>query len=125
MSHTWRPTARKRCTIARVSQAMSVALSPRAITAALSGGGGGITPPVPAALREWSVPMDKLGEGAKYYAYDPAQAKRLLAAAGYPNGFPASMCFTTYGSTILVDSMQLVQKSLKDVGIDVKLDTKE
>src|SRR5712664_239937 len=42
-----------------------------------------------------------------------------------PNGFPVTMCFTTYGSTILVDSMQLVQKYLKDVGIDAKLDTKE
>jgi peptide/nickel transport system substrate-binding protein len=35
------------------------------------------------------------------------------------------MCFTTYGSTILVDSMQLVQKDLKAVGIDVKIDQKE
>src|SRR2546425_10865451 len=93
--------------------------------AAVFGGGGVTTPPVRAALREWSVPMDKLGEGAKFYTYDPAEAKRLLAAAGYPNGFPASMCFTTYGSTILVDAMQLVQKYLKDVGIDAKLDTKE
>ena len=35
------------------------------------------------------------------------------------------MDFTTYGSTILVDTCQLVMKYLKDVGIDVKLNTKE
>src|SRR5687767_15945656 len=35
------------------------------------------------------------------------------------------MCFTTYGSTILVDSMQIVLKNLKDIGIDAKLDQKE
>jgi ABC-type transport system substrate-binding protein len=69
--------------------------------------------------------MDKLGEGAKYYKHDPAEAKRLLAAAGYPNGFPASLCFTTYGSTVLVDAMQLILKQLKDVGIDTKLDQRE
>ena len=49
----------------------------------------------------------------------------MLAAAGYPNGFPATICFTTYGSTVLVDSMQIVQKNLKDVGIDSKIDQKE
>src|SRR6266705_75052 len=125
MSHISMRTDAKPFSDARVRQAMSLAIDRQAIIDAVFEGVGVINPPVPAALREWSVPMDKLGEGAKYYAYDPAQAKRLLAAAGYPNGFPASMCFTTYGSTILVDSMQLVQKSLKDVGIDVRLDTKE
>jgi ABC-type transport system substrate-binding protein len=55
----------------------------------------------------------------------PAEAKRLLAAAGYPNGFPATMCFTTYGSTVLVDLSQLILKHLKDVGIDARLDQKE
>jgi peptide/nickel transport system substrate-binding protein len=80
---------------------------------------------VPAALKEWSLPVAQLGEGAKYYKYDPKEAKRLLAAAGYPSGFPATMCFTTYGSTILVDSMELVVKQLKDVGIDTKVDQKE
>ncbi len=125
MSHISMRTDAKPFSDVRVRQAMSLAIDRQAIIDAVFEGVGVINPPVPAALREWSVPMDKLGEGAKYYAYDPAQAKRLLAAAGYPNGFPASMCFTTYGSTILVDSMQLVQKSLKDVGIDVRLDTKE
>ncbi len=55
----------------------------------------------------------------------PAEARRLLAAAGHPKGFPASVCFATYGSTQLVDQMQLVLKYLKDVGIDAKLDQKE
>ena len=35
------------------------------------------------------------------------------------------MDFTTYGSTVLVDTCQLVMKYLKDVGIEVKLNTKE
>ena len=125
MSHISMRTDTKPFSDVRVRQAMSLAIDRQAIIDAVFEGVGVINPPVPAALREWSVPMDKLGEGAKYYTYDPAEAKRLLAAAGYPKGFPASMCFTTYGSTILVDAMQLVQKDLKDVGIDVKLDTKE
>ena len=80
---------------------------------------------MPAALTDWALPIAELGEGAKYYRYDPAEAKRLLAAAGYPKGFPASVCFATYGSTQLVDQMQLVLKYLKDVGIEAKLDQKE
>jgi peptide/nickel transport system substrate-binding protein len=80
---------------------------------------------VPAALKEWSLPVDRLGEGARWYRYDPKEARRLLAEAGYPNGFSASMCFTTYGSTVLVDTAQLVLKYLKDVGIETKLDQRE
>jgi peptide/nickel transport system substrate-binding protein len=109
----------------RVRQAMSLAIDRQAIIDSVYEGGGVLNPPVPAALKEWSVPMDKLGEGAKYYKHDPAEAKRLLAAAGYPNGFPGSMCYTTYGSPIVMDTIQLVQKDLKAIGIDAKIDQKE
>jgi peptide/nickel transport system substrate-binding protein len=109
----------------RVRQAMSLAIDRQGILDATAEGVGVFNPPVPAALKDWSIPMNQLGEGAKYYKYDPAEAKRLLAAAGYPNGFPASVCFTTYGSTVLVDAMQLILKYLKDVGIEAKLDQKE
>jgi peptide/nickel transport system substrate-binding protein len=125
MSHISMRTDQKPFSDVRVRQAMSLAIDRQAIIEAVLEGVGAINPAVPAALKEWSTPIDKLGEGAKYYKHDPAEAKRLLAAAGYPNGFPGTMCFTTYGSTILVDSMQLVQKDLKAVGIDVKIDQKE
>jgi len=125
MSHISMRTDQKPFSDVRVRQAMSMAIDRKAIIEAVLEGVGAMNPAVPAALKEWSIPFDKLGEGAKYYKYDPAEAKKLLAAAGYPNGFPGTMCFTTYGSTILVDTMQLVQKDLKNVGIDVKIDQKE
>jgi len=125
MSHISMRTDQKPFSDVRVRQAMSLAIDRQAIIDSVFEGVGAMNPAVAAALREWSIPMDKLGEGAKYIKYDPGEAKRLLAAAGYPNGFPATMCFTTYGSTVLVDSMQLVQKDLRAVGIDAKIDQKE
>jgi ABC-type transport system substrate-binding protein len=104
---------------------MSLAIDRQGILDATAEGVGVINPAVPAALREWTLPINQLGEGARYFTFDPKEAKRLLAEAGYPNGFPGSVCFTTYGSTVLVDAMQIVLKNLKDVGIDAKLDQKE
>jgi peptide/nickel transport system substrate-binding protein len=125
MSHISMRTDQKPFSDVRVRQAISLAVDRQEIIDAILEGVGVYNPPVPAALKEWSLPVDQLGEGARYYKRDPAEAKRLLAAAGYPNGFPGSVCFTTYGSTVLVDSMQLILKHLKDVGIDAKLDQKE
>jgi peptide/nickel transport system substrate-binding protein len=109
----------------RVRQAISLALDRPGIIDATFEGVGVANAPVPAALTDWTLPIAQLGDGARYYTYDPAEAKRLLAAAGHPKGFPASVCFSTYGSTLLVDTMQIVLKNLKDVGIDARLDQKE
>ncbi len=75
-------------------------------------GMGVLNPPLRAFRKDWALPVDQLGEGARYYQHDPAEARRLLAAAGYPQGFPASLCFTSYGSTALVDILQFVLKDL-------------
>ena len=109
----------------RVRQAVSMAVDRQGILNATAEGVGVFNPAVPAAFKDWTLPIEQLGDGAQYFKYDPPAAKRLLAAAGYPNGFPASICFTTYGSTAFVDTVQLLLKSLKDVGIDAKLDQKE
>jgi peptide/nickel transport system substrate-binding protein len=125
MSHISMRTDQKPFNDVRVRRAISHAIDRQGMSDATYEGVSVVNPAVPAALKEWSIPINQLGEGAKYYKYDPAEAKRLLAAAGYPNGFPGTVCFTTYGSTVLVDQMQMVLKNLKDVGIDSKLDQKE
>ena len=125
MSHVSMRTDQAPFSDVRVRQAMSLAIDRQGIIDSVLEGVGVMNPPVPGALRDWSLPMDQLGEGARYYKHDPAEAKRLLAAAGHPGGFPMSLCFTDYGSTVMVDSAQLVVKYLRDVGINARLDQKE
>jgi peptide/nickel transport system substrate-binding protein len=109
----------------RVRRAISHAINRQEIIDAVFEGVGVLNAAVPAGLKEWSVPIDRLGEGARYYKYDPSEARRLLAEAGHPKGFSTVMDFHSFGSTTLVDAMQLVLKDLKNVGIDAKLNQME
>ena len=109
----------------RVRQALSLAIDRQAVIDAVFEGVGVLNPAVPAGLKDWSLPIAQLGEGARFFKRDVAEAKRLLAAAGYPNGFQASLCFNSYGSTLLTDIAQMIVTHLKDVGIETKLDVKE
>src|SRR5262249_21389528 len=95
---------------ARVRQAIALAVDRQQIIAALSEGSGTVNGPLPSALVDWALPVSQLGDGGTCYRYDPTEAKRLLAAAGHPRGLAASVCFATYGSTLLVDTMQVLLK---------------
>ena len=54
-------------------------------TNALVAGQGRAQPAIPAAFKDWSIPIDQLPpEGRKLYEFDSAEAKRLLAEAGLP-----------------------------------------
>src|SRR6185295_18945135 len=56
-------------------------------TNAWSQGKGAPNPLIPAALKEWSIPIGQLPpEGRQLYEFDPKGARRLLAEAGHPNG---------------------------------------
>ncbi len=125
MNHIYMRTDKTPFSDVRVRRAISLAINRQEIIDSVYEGVAAMNPPVPAALKEWSVPFDQLGEGAQYYKFDPARARKLLAEAGHPNGLQATIDFTTYGSQILIDATQLILKHLKDVGIDAKLNTKE
>jgi peptide/nickel transport system substrate-binding protein len=93
---------------------------------ALAEGHGAPNPAVPAALREWAIPVDQLPpEGRKLYEHDPADAKRLLAAAGYPNGFKVPLETSGGFGLDFMDAVQIVQRNWKAIGIESDLKLKE
>jgi peptide/nickel transport system substrate-binding protein len=57
---------------------------------------------------------------ANFWSYDPEKAKKMLAAAGYPNGFSASLLSTAqYG--MHKDTAVVVQENLGKIGVKVEL----
>ena len=83
------------------------------------------TPAIARGATEWSLPIDQLGEGARYYQYDPKEARHLLAEAGYVRGFKTSISTTNGYGPDLLDVVQLVQRNLKDVGIETEIKIQE
>jgi ABC-type transport system substrate-binding protein len=59
------------------------------------------------------------------YAYDPAKAKQILADAGLPNGFTASMTGTKGRYFKDFELMQAVQQYLKAVGVTTNIEIVE
>ena len=58
----------------------------------------------------------------QYDQYDPAQAKQLVAAAGFPNGVPLELHYPgTARGQAYVSYVQLIQASLKNGNINVTL----
>lgn len=57
------------------------------------------------------------------YSYDPAKAKKLLAEAGYPHGFTATLSYPTSGSGNMIPGPmnEELQQDLAKVGIHVVL----
>ena len=108
----------------RVRRAISRAIDRAAIIESVLGKGEP-SGPMPRGLRDWSLPVDQLGEGAKYYRYDPQEARRLLAEAGHPQGFKTQLTATPGYGRDFIDSVQLVLRYLKDVGIQAELRLQE
>jgi peptide/nickel transport system substrate-binding protein len=108
----------------RVRRAISHAIDRRALIEAVWGRGIP-SPSVSPGLEEWTLPIDQLGAGAKYYQYDPQEARRLLAEAGYSRGFKTTLTVNSGAGRDLLDDAQLLQRFLKDVGIEAELKLQE
>jgi len=61
----------------------------------------------------------------KPYPYDPKKAKKLLAQAGYPNGFKMKMAGPSATYINFEQVLQAVVGYLKEVGIDIELEFME
>src|SRR5207244_3053498 len=108
----------------RVRRAISLAIDRQAIVDAVYMKGQP-SPAIAPGLSEWSPRIDELGAGARYYRQDAKEARRLLAEAGFPNGLKTQLSVTGgYGADAL-DAFQLVQRHLKEAGIDATLNIQE
>src|ERR671922_3010486 len=85
----------------RVRRAISYAIDRQALIEAVWVRGKP-SPSISPGLVEWSLPIDQLGEGTKYYRYDPQEAMRLLAEAGHPKGFKTTLTASNgYGRDLI------------------------
>ncbi len=102
----------------RVRQAISYAINTKAIVKSIYEGLGKVaTNPIPPTM--WSY-----NKALKGYAYNPEKAKKLLAEAGYPNGFetniwamPVARPYNPNGRKVA----EAMQADLAKVGIKVKI----
>ena len=108
----------------RVRRAISHAIDRQALIEAVYLRGEP-TPAVARGLAEWSLPIEQLGEGAKYYRVRPKEAKRLLAEAGFPRALRHRLIPPLATAADLLDAVQLVQRNLKDVGIETSMKLQE
>jgi peptide/nickel transport system substrate-binding protein len=108
----------------RVRRAISHAIDRQGLIEAVWGRGVPTAALAPGVLG-WSLPVDQLGEGARYYQYDPKEARRLLAEAGHPKGFKTQLTVSNGFGRDIIDDAQLVQGYLKDVGIEAELKIQE
>ena len=112
----------------RVRRAVSLAIDRKAWNEALLFGEGCVdSGPVPCAMLEWKLDAARL-EPAKaktLLGYDPAEAKRLLAAAGHPKGLTTPMFHWPGYIPPWRSYYELAADNLGKVGITVELKPEE
>ena len=97
-----------------VRQAIAFAVDREEFAKVVASGYGTVEPSVVMKQQWFYSPTAK-------YSYDIQKAKKLLAQAGYPNGFKVKLSFTSREPDKTI--IQLVQSQLKKIGIDGEIET--
>ena len=112
----------------RVRRAISLALDRKGWNDALLFGEGCIDAgPVPCAMKDWKLEASKIDAAkAKYLVgYDPAEARKLLAEAGFPKGFTTPAVHWPGYAPPWRNWYELAADNLGKVGINVELKPEE
>lgn len=83
------------------------------------GGTGQVGPPIP-FVWAFDQPL-KLEEAGPWYQYNPTEAKRLLAAAGYPDGITIQWNYSPMIRGNVGPQAEIWKESAKAAGINVEL----
>jgi peptide/nickel transport system substrate-binding protein len=72
----------------------------------------------------WLDPLGKdFGPNAKFFKHDPAEGKKLMAAAGFPNGVTATSHYVTGTQLDIRRFAEPLDSMTKDVGINAKVES--
>jgi peptide/nickel transport system substrate-binding protein len=106
----------------RVRQALSMAIDRKAIVEDYYKGRGYCgTYPFAPGWKDYYVPIEQRPENIrKLYEYRPEEAKKLLAEAGYPNGFKTEFIAETTQPEFTNIAL-LCKEWWKDIGVDVEI----
>lgn len=101
----------------KVRQAVEYAINKQKIKQLLNNRVQIADQPLPPGIKGYLNPLPADAQ----YSYDPAKAKQLLAAAGYPHGFSTTLYSQNDAVTTKLDNS--IQNDLAQVGINVKINT--
>jgi peptide/nickel transport system substrate-binding protein len=106
----------------RVRRAFSLAIDRRSwVSELFEGQGSEDASPLPAALPAWRLSARELGDGARWLAHDPAQARALLAAAGFPGGLRVRCASWSGDGGEHAAELARLAASLRAAGIELQL----
>lgn len=107
----------------RVRRAMALAINQREILENYWGGDGILFAyPFAPSWKDYYVPLNEQPEDVQeQFSYNPEKAKKLLAEAGYPNGFTVKAQVNASYQPFL-DQAQLVVGYLSKVGVTLELE---
>jgi peptide/nickel transport system substrate-binding protein len=107
----------------KVRQAIAAAINRKAIVEAFYGDTGVSNPFLPPTVMDWTY-----SPNVKDYVYNPEAAKKLLAEAGYPNGFTMDLWYMPVSRPYYPNAKPIAEAFAKDlaaVGIKAELKTKD
>ncbi|MGH2587386.1 MAG: ABC transporter substrate-binding protein [Dehalococcoidia bacterium] len=112
----------------RVRRAAQMSIDRDGLLSLIYQGKGTWQSAVPANFGQWRIDpaTADLGAGAEYYKYNPAEAKKLLAAAGYPNGPTVKYVYTNniYGERFN-QTAEAIAGMLKEGGFNTQIVTQD
>src|SRR5208282_1409071 len=98
----------------QVRQALNYAINRQAVTQAILGKYG--VPTAEISSSDGYVPSMQ-----NYYPYDPAKAKSLLAAAGYPHGFTLNLTSESIFGTVADPVLEAIAQEYRAIGVTLKI----